>query len=418
MDELRRDIRDVFERQQAALGSLAHARERVMRQALARRERAGGQLLRLAAGAVAVLLAASIVSALLLVRAADRAHPAIPVVTPVVTPTPSPLPKRLTQPLAVPAGQPVVLYRDPADVTQVDGVTWDGRTSGRVGPATKNANLSLDPTGTLYEADNQTVRDRTGSVVGQFEQAQVSRYWADDGHHYCWIDPVVPLPSTIGVAAILQLRAPGEKARVVAQVGTIARQSGIQVVACSVRRDRAVVVQGYAQAAIAARVWVVELSTGRIVWARTYPSDGVSQVHVEASQDGRYVAEVRASCCPMGTPPPASTTVSTTVEDTVGGAVGHVPGNVVALSWDGSLALVQAPANGASPPHVIRWRDGVVVWQAAAGWTYASSIAEPGGQRLAVVVGDPSGPSLARSDDVYVVAPAGQARLLLDHVPR
>src|SRR5207249_311906 len=49
--------------------------------------------------------------------------------TPIATPAPSPM----SQLLQVPASTPVILFRDPLNDQQLDGVTWDGSARGRVG---------------------------------------------------------------------------------------------------------------------------------------------------------------------------------------------------------------------------------------------------------------------------------------------
>src|SRR5215472_16056593 len=104
MGELRRDVRAVFERQQAALGDLPGARERVMRAALVPPPAAARQPRPLVAGVTAVLLAAGLVGALLLVRDAGRARQPAPAATPSPSPTP------LVRPLSVLPAVPVVLF--------------------------------------------------------------------------------------------------------------------------------------------------------------------------------------------------------------------------------------------------------------------------------------------------------------------
>jgi len=418
MDELKREIRDVFDRQQRPLGSLAGVRERVMRDALAPAEPRSRRSLRLAGGAVAVLLAALIVGTLVLARESGRARttPAgTPTATPFITPTPVPTPGaspaalHVTQPLRVADSVPVIMFHDPDDPEVADGVTWDGRAVGRVG-SLESRMLGPNPSGSLY-ATGQSLRDRTGAVVASLALKGSGLVWADDGHHYCTMDHASVLPPAAGEPTTLRVNAPGEQARTVAQVGTAFQQSGPNVLACSALGSRAVITQGGPPGAAFTHLWVVDLSTGRIVWSRSYPADGSGIAGFAASRDGRYVAEMRGSL----TQPEA------TIYDATGAAVAHVHGTVNAFSWDGSLAVVST--GGATPSDqqvtVVRWRDGATLWSGPAGRAIAAADPEPGGQRLAVALTDPSVPSTNGFPivDVYAVAPDGGAVQLLRAVP-
>ncbi|HEY7198615.1 MAG TPA: hypothetical protein VIC57_00305 [Candidatus Dormibacteraeota bacterium] len=417
MDELKREIREVFDRQQRPLGSLAGVRERVMRDALAPAEPRSRRSLRLAGGAVAVLLAALIVGTLILARESGRAGtPAgTPTTAPFITPTPVPTPSvgptalHVTQPLRVADSVPVIMFHDPDDPEVADAVTWDGRAVGRVG-SLESRMLGPNPSGSLY-ATGQSLRDRTGAVVASLALKESGMVWADDGHHYCTMDRASGLPPAGGEPTTLRVNAPGEQARTVVQVGTAFQQSGPNVLACSVLGNRAVITQGGPPSAAFTRLWVVDLSNGRIVWSRSYPADGSDIAGFAASRDGRYVAEMRGSL----TQPEA------TIYDASGATVTHVHGTVNAFSWDDSLAVVST--GGATPTDsrvtVVRWRDGATVWTGPAGRALAAADPEPGGQRLAVALTDPSVPSTSGFPiaDVYAVAPDGGAVLLVRAVP-
>jgi hypothetical protein len=423
MDRLHRDLREVFERQQARMGSLAGVRERVMRDALAREEPRRRPLrltAGLAGGLVAILLAAALVGTLVLSR--ERARPpGGPAATPVATPTPAPVPSatplHATQPLRAAAADPVLLFRDPTDHSQLDGVTWDGKSLGRVGPASQRA-LFTSPTGSLYASDQQ-VYDRSGTPVGPIDLSRVSSMaWADDGRHYCRLDHASTLPPAGGEPATLRVAAPGEAARTVAQLGTVGQEFGVGVAACSVTHDRAVVVQAGGQGTSSTRMWVVQLSDGRVLWSKSFANDGITITHVVAAPDGQTVAEVSYRCCQGDRPSPPATTVY----DAAGRAVAHLDGAVAGFSWDGSLAVVSA--DGATPDAaqvtVSRWRDGSVVWTAPAGLAVTGVAAEPGGQRLAIgLQSQAAQPNQSGfpSADVYAVGPDGRALLLLRAVP-
>ena len=426
MDELSRELREAFDRQQAALGSLAGARERVIRAALAQPEDISPRRLQLAGGVVALLLAAAIVGTMMVLArshggvqparapVAPTAAPApTPVETPVPTPSVSPAGTHLTQPLSVAPTVPVILFRDGSDPSQLDGITWDGQASGRVATLDPHEGIYANPGGTLY-ATMQDVRDRSGTIVVPAENYKaVGRFWADDGRHYCRVSHASTVPPPGGEPASLQIAAPGEQTRQVAQIGTVYEQAGVSVRACSLEQDRAVVVQAGGQGVSDRQVWVVQLSTGRVLWTRSYASDGSRTVNVRASRDGQYLAEVTGTCCQQG----SAGAASTTVYGPTGSVVGHVDGSVAAFSWDGTLAVrASAPSNGVVS--VIRWRDGVVLWTSPDGLTYSDSLAEPGGQHLAVSLRDPAIPQTSGfpTVDLYVVGSDGQAHRLLHDV--
>src|SRR5262249_7647072 len=137
------------------------------------------------------------------------------------TPAPTPAtvsPYHATAPLQAAPTQPVILFRDGADRSQVDGVTWDGQAAGRVGTAAPSEALDVSPQGTLYRS-GAAIRDRSGSVVASVALDKTTYYWADDGRHYCRIASASPPPPS-GTPATLQLDAPGEASRDVARLGT------------------------------------------------------------------------------------------------------------------------------------------------------------------------------------------------------
>src|SRR5262245_50374380 len=234
MDELRRDLRAAFDRQQAGLGSLAGVRERVLQEALAAAPGSGRRLLPVAAAAAAVLLAVVAVGTLMLARAGTRPLPAasstpgaVPsalpsaAASPAATPAPTPATAPVAGPLQVDAATPVILFPDPGDQDQVDGITWDGRSFGRVGTGVRNGFWS-DPTGTLYATSGQRdIRDRRGAIVATWDTGSKGfGAWADDGRHYCQM--VTPgSPHAAPQPATLQLVSPGQPPRDVAQVGTV-----------------------------------------------------------------------------------------------------------------------------------------------------------------------------------------------------
>ena len=403
MNDLRRDINDVFARQQGQLGDAAGTGDRMLRATTAGR-RINRQLWPSVAGVALVLVAAAAIGLSIVVRGL---HPRSvvtnhPSPTPIATPTATPAPTPMSQPLRVAATTPVILFHDPVDVAQIDGVTWDGAARGRVAANPELGNgFSQNPAGTLYHWMGG-ISDRTSAVV----PASATPFkgfgtWADDGQHYCRMVSPSALPPAGGEPATLQVIAVGQAPRNVAQVARMYDQASSGVVACSVQKDRAIVAQG-TSIGTAVQFWVVQLSTGRILWTRPNSGD------IRASVDGQYIAEVSYN---------QGTRISTTTIYGASGAIlGHVAGQVNAFSWDGSLAVVGSFNYG--PVSIVRWRDGTVLWTGPAGGSYLGAMAEPGGQRIAVTVSDPQHPQTGGfyPGDVYVVGPDSQAVKLLKNV--
>lgn len=384
MDDIRRDVIEAFDKSQAELGDLQGVRERMLRGAYAGRTSRYENRVQLTAGIAAILIAALVIATFVYVRAVSQ---------------PSPAGK-----LNVPGSTPLILYHDPASVDQIDGITWDGRTTGHVGDGGVNGGTS-NPAGTLY-ATGTDIRDRTGKVVGPLANTPVktSRVtWADDEVHYCQVVPAVYKGVGPG-PAMLQLVLPGGNASNVAQIGTYGPTTQNMpvptVVACSVENDRAVVSEATVSPGFSVRDWVVQLSTGRILWTHTIKVTGSpAGVGIVATHDGQFVTQSIFS--------PASTTA--TVYGPDGSAIAHVAGWVDAFSWDGSLA-VTSPSSG-SPVTLIRWRDGVVVWTGPAGLPFRSAKSEPGGTRMAIGLIDnhsSADPTVAPIIDLYVVSADGR----------
>jgi hypothetical protein len=362
------------------------------------------QLRRSLAGVAVVLVAATAVGASIVIRGL---HPRsvvtthsspTPFATPVVTPAPTPL----SQPLQVPSTAPVILFHDPANFDQIDGITWDGSERGRVGlNPVSDTGILPNPAGTLW-VTTRDIRDRTGAIVATWS-APTKGFpgtWADDSQHYCTMFSKDALGQVGGVPTTLQLTAVGQTPRNVVKVGRVYEQTSAGVAACSIENDRAVAVQSNSIGE-AVQFWVVQLSTGRVLWTR--PSGDI-----RASRDGRFIAEIIYS---QGTQ-----TSTTTIYSSTGVVLGHLPGRIEAFSWDGSLAVQMADYGG--PVSVIRWRDGTVVWKGPSDGGYYAALPEPGGQHIAVAVRNPKYPQTGGFPpvDTYVVSPDGRAVVLLRKV--
>jgi len=404
MNDLRRDVNEVFAKQQGQLGDIAGSGNRMLRAATVGR-RVNRQLWPSVAGVALVLIAASALGVSVVIRGQHAKN----VVT--THPSPTPMATPMSQLLRVPSTTPVILFRDPVDSQQLDGITWDGSARGRVGVTEAGMHFVPNPAGTLYGWTG-SVHDRSGAVVGTLPSNPNTKgfpgTWADDGRHICSLYAESAFGQAGGRPTTLQLTTVGQAPRNIVQVGRVYEQTSIAVGACSVEKDRAVVVQA-GSIGNAVQFWVIQLSTGRTLWTRSYASDGPI-VHIQPSRDAEFIAEDKNNCCP-------TTAATTTIYGPTGAVLAHPAGPVDAFSWDGSLA-VMGNVNGAVS--LVRWRDGTVVWNSPSGGVYVGAMPEPGGQRIAVIFSDPEHAEIRGiyGGDVYVVGPDGQAVKLLTDVVR
>jgi hypothetical protein len=401
MNDLRREINEIFANQQTQLGDVSQTSNRMMRAATQTR-RVNRQLWPTVAGVALVLVAATGVGTAVMIRGL---HPKgvvthHPTPTPNATPAPTLVPTAMAQPLNVPTNTPVILFHDPVDVQQIDGVTWDGNASGRVA-ANPEMGFVQNPAGTLYGLTT-SIRDRTGAVVATLPSPTKGfrGTWADDGQHYCSMASADPFGQPGGEPTTLQVTVVGQAPRNIVQIGRVYEQTSAGVAACSLAKDRAVAVQSNSVGE-AVQFWVVQLSTRRVLWTR--PSGDI-----RASRDGEYIAEISYN--------QVTGSSSTTIYSPAGVVLGHVAGRVEAFSWDGSLA-VQMAAYG-SQVSVINWRSGAVVWTGPSDGGYVDAIPQPGAQGIAVSVRNPQYPQTGGFPprDIYVVTPDGQAVKLLSDV--
>jgi hypothetical protein len=403
MNDLRKEINEVFARQQGQLGDVSQAGNRMLRAATGT-PRVNRQVWASVAGVAMVLVAAAAVGTAVVIRGLHpngvvTNHPSP---TPVATPAPTPVPTAMAQPLNVPDSTPVILFHDPANFDQIDGTTWDGSAKGRLGVNPEAGNGILpNPAGTLW-ATTRDVRDRTGGVVVTLagNTKGFPGTWADDGRHYCSMVSKDAMGQVGGVPATLQMTAVGQAPRNVVQIGRVYDQTSAGIAACSIDKDLAVAVQS-SSTGTAVQFWVVQLSTGRVLSTR--PSGDI-----RASRDGQYIAEIGYN--------QATGSSSTTIYSPTGVVLGHVAGRVDSFSWDGSLAVQME--NYGQQVSVINWRTGTVVWKGPSNGGYLEAMPEPGGQRIAVSVSDPQHPQTGGFPprNVYIVGPDGHAVELLTDV--
>jgi len=371
MDELRRDVNEAFDKAQADIGDLGGVRERMVRTALAARSKPKDHRMQLAAGFAAILIAALAIATFTYLRAGQLTNGGPP------RPVPSPTP--LTQPLNVPNSTPVIRYHDLARFEQIDAMTWDGKHFGTA-PSGGDGFRFTNPAANLF-ATATKITDRDGRVTSTGQFGVDTGAWADDGTSLCQMAPVYG-PADNTVPSTLQLVKLGLQPRNVVQVGSVLDYP--RVIACGVRGDRAVVVK-VGLHGIVTGYWVVELSTGKIVWTRKFEGQTALLLgNVAASPDGQYVAENTQD---QGG--------SATIYGRDGSVLARLPGiRVEAFSWDGSLVVTDRGIGSGGPVRLVRWHDGTVVWTGPSGEGFYLQrvLPEPDGTSLAIGIGDPAFP--------------------------
>ena len=419
-DRLRHELIAYFDRE---LGQPpAGIRDRVLRSLSEQRlddgsARAGrriGLVLQLTGAAAVVVAIVAFAAFLMLIRLHRPAGvPAAPHASalPTVAPTPAVsatyAPTVVSTPFSAPDSVPAIVFRDPADRAQTDAVAWDGFGLGRLA-----ASGTPNPAGTLFVTPG-LVTDRQGRTVATFaSDGKAPPTWADDGRTLCRTTPQTGPVS--GTPSSLQLSAVGGGWRTVGQYGTTSESSGVSVAACSTLNDRAVLVGRMYQGPSVRQLWVVQLSTGRVLWSRSFPQDGTTIFDVVASRDGASVAVGQSTCCPH-------TAFTTDVYGPSGALVrsfdGHAGGYAgSAFSWDGSRLILAAGADE-SRVTMVDVRTGTTVWQAPAGQKVAGVEVEPlAGGRLGIALngtGAFAGPDgYVSAADLYLVDASGQAQHL------
>jgi len=380
---LRDDIRAGFDRKQATLGEVSDARHRLMHDALAAHENVSHRA-QWVAGIAAVLIAALVIATFALVRGNIRPH-VVPATSPRANASPTPLRTAIN----VPDSTPLILYHDPATFDQLDGMTWDGKMSGRVGTGATNGGLA-NPQGTLFATGNSIV-NRAGQPLANVDPKNQQVFWADDGAHFCSLNRVAPRDtSSVGV---LTYGSPGQPSRRVGEVGTLYPASsnggGPSVIACSPAADRVVVYQSGGQGLGVVNFWVLRLSTGELIW-----KGGVGWEWIAASHDGLRIALT-------------NTQGTTTIFGDAGESLATLDAWVFAFSWDGKLAVT---AGRSSAPDIVDWQTGQTIWSCPSStFKYWEAFPEPDGSHLAIGVLDPQYPQTGgfAPVDLFVVGPDG-----------
>jgi hypothetical protein len=226
--------------------------------------------------------------------------------------------------------------------------------------------------------------DRLGQPVRSATQSTgfAGGIWADDNRHLCsaFVDQ-----QTFVWRFSTQL--PGEAPR---SVAVIARDpglghTGINVVACSVHNDRAILVR--TSIAWASELWVVRISNGKVLSHHTFAAN--LQITVVASRDSAYIAENPGVTDLTVTPPGPVLTRIRRVSDWT--QVANVNLRVLAFSGDDSLVLLSSMPPGAAitPPLAVEdWKSGSTVWDGVGTDAFAV-VVQPGGRDFALALASP-----------------------------
>ena len=149
-------------------------------------------------------------------------------------------------------------------------------------------------------------------------------------------------------------------------------------------------VQSGGQGIGTAQFWVVQLSTGHVIWTCRFDPAQIN-VQIVASRDGMYVAADVSQNRPEGT----------TIFGPDGSVAAHMQRWVEQFSWDGSIAVVD-DGPGTANISLIAWRTGQVVWSCPPGYSsLAVALPQPGGHEMALsLVRTADSPTLP---DLYVL---------------
>jgi len=377
MDELHSEIREAFEKEQAAHPPTVSLRRNVV-QAVAAHPRPAPNL-QWVAVAAAVLLGLGVVAGLMSSRLAHR--PAVPgnsKATPLADYGPPP------------AGVPLLYVHDPNNPLWLIGYDWSGTPRGTVklpGPLGAGESIDMAPDGQQFQVKggkggSGIFLDRLGQQLPGAPQPVgfAGAIWADDSRHLCSTS-LNPQNNVWFLSWQLPTQA--------AQLWAIAQdpnvgQTAINVVACSFTNNVAILVR--TTIASPSEIWVVRLSDGKVLSHHTYKANLLANVF--ASRDGAYIAENPAALEPNATPGNAAVIRIRRVSDwtqvaTVGASM------VFGFSGDDSLVLLDNPQAG--HPFILsveNWASGSALWNDQGTAVGVAIVVEPGGRDFALALFD------------------------------
>jgi hypothetical protein len=315
-----------------------------------------------------------------------------------------------TEPGAPPAGTPVIWYslsspwQGPSDPQRLVAIDWAGTL---VGTMYQTPASAQSPDGSILATRDGSYIDRAGTLVRNGSSPNYfSSMLADDNRSLCEIRPYGTSP---GEQWVFVGRVDGP-ARRVGQAGVMPARGGLSVLACSVLNNRAVIAD-FGMNGLAG-VRVLEVSSGRLIFQRAYPTQSTSVV---SSHDGKYLAEYITTFDSQGLPRTAVTLIRRTVDGKVVANLANQ--RVLRFSWDDTRVATGPGFDGLGPNDVelIEWQTGKSLWRHPGnpvGNLFA--MAQPNGPSIAIAVS-----SQAQSGDVdqlWLVAADGQATQVVNEV--
>jgi len=316
-----------------------------------------------------------------------------------------------TEPGAPPAGTPVIWYSlsspwQLADPQRLVAIDWTGTL---VGTMYQTPAIQQSPDGSVLGNRDGNYVDRSGVQVRTASSPNYfSSMLADDNHSLCEIRPYGTSP---GEQWVFVGRVDGAAHRV-APAGVMPARGGLSILACSVLNNR-VVVGDFGMTGLAA-VRVLEVSSGRLIFQRAYPTLSTSVV---SSHDGKYLAEQTTTYNSQGLPLTGLTLIRRTVDGKVVANVANQ--RVLRFSWD-DLRVVTVPALaglGRNDVELIEWQTGKTLWrQSGTLNTYGNAFAlpQPNGPNMAIALSTQS--QSGDVDQLWLVAADGQATQVLNEL--
>jgi len=292
------------------------------------------------------------------------------------------------------AGVPVIWYGTKPPWTPSDqrllAVDWHGNLAGSLYPT--SVTLQAAPDGSLLLTQDGGYIDGNGVAPGP------TRYYpailtADDSRAVCELLGSDQLTLVTG-----PLRGPMRR---VAAAGSTGARSSLDILACSVSSNRAVIADNGRSGTTVIRV--IALSTGRLLYQRSYAGSFVSVV---SSRDGRFLAEQTSTVDTQGRISSAFTVIRRTLDGRIMGRLDNR--RVLRFSWDGMRVVTVAMATG-NDANLLDWQTGNVLWRPPADNTGLPAFvaAQPNGTAMAIALGSLDRGGLA--DQLWIVPADGQA---------
>ena len=294
-------------------------------------------------------------------------------------------------------GVPVIWYATQPPWNPTDqrllAVDWQGNLSGTMYPT--STLLQQAPDGSSVLTPDGGSIDGNGAAPAATPAYASTVFAADDNRSLCRV-------AGSGALWLETGRLRGAMRRV-ALVGSTGARVGINILACSVTSDRAVIVDNGMGGTAAVRV--IALTTGRLLYQRSY---GGASVALMSTRDGRYLAEQTTTFDAQGQVATAFTVIRRTLD---GRAMARLDDRrVLRFSWDGTR-VVTVPILSGSDVTLLEWQTGKVIWRQAGDPAMvgrpAFAMSQPNGTAMAIGVGgaDRSG----ALDQLWIVAADGQA---------